>query len=162
MGEHDISVIRFKSHNEEETRYFSYQLGLLLQHPCCIALDGDLGAGKTCFVQGLASGLGVKDEVLSPTFSIIHEHAGRLDLLHADLYRIEEDDLCNLGLEETFELFQGVVVVEWARKFPQLLPQDHINIRIEVDIRHRQFYLQASGSKHEPLLAALQQRDLRG
>jgi tRNA threonylcarbamoyladenosine biosynthesis protein TsaE len=88
-----------------------------------LALCGELGAGKTQFVKGLAAGLGYQGEVTSPTFTLIHEYlGGRLPLYHFDFYRLEtEDEALRLGLEEYF-LGDGVCVVEWADKFPALLP----------------------------------------
>jgi tRNA threonylcarbamoyladenosine biosynthesis protein TsaE len=88
-----------------------------------LALCGDLGAGKTQFVKGLAAGLGYKSDVTSPTFTLIHEYlGGRLPLYHFDFYRLEsEGEALRLGVEEYLG-GEGVCVVEWADKFPALLP----------------------------------------
>jgi tRNA threonylcarbamoyladenosine biosynthesis protein TsaE len=88
-----------------------------------IALNGDLGAGKTHFVKGLAAGLGATAAVTSPTFTLIHEYlGGRLPLFHFDLYRLEsEDDLLRIGLDDYLDS-GGVLAIEWAEKFPALLP----------------------------------------
>ncbi len=88
-----------------------------------LALVGELGAGKTQFVKGLAVGLGYPGEVTSPTFTLIHEyHGGRLPLYHFDFYRLEsEDEALQLGLDE-YLAGQGICVIEWADKFPRLLP----------------------------------------
>jgi len=150
-----ISVIQYKSHNEEETQLFSIRLGQSLNEPCCIALNGSIGAGKTCFVQGLAMGLGI-EEVLSPTFSILHEHDGRINMLHADLYRLEEIDLYNLGLEEIFEDFDGVVVIEWASKFPKLLPFDFLCVDFEIEQETRRLMLRSNGPRSQKLLQKFQ------
>ena len=93
-----ISMIQIESHSEEQTQQFSFLLGKAVSDNCCIALEGTLGAGKTCFVQGLAAGLEIEEGILSPTFSILHEHIGRLDLLHADLYRLEEASLSHVPI----------------------------------------------------------------
>ena len=95
-----------------------------------IALSGDLGAGKTCFIQGLAAGLGVEGPVTSPTFIMIAEHAGRLPLYHVDLYRTESlAEVRGLGLEELLE-GGGVTAIEWAEKAEPLLPPCAIRVRI--------------------------------
>ena len=88
-----------------------------------LGLCGDLGAGKTHFVKGLCSGLGAAAEVTSPTFTLIHEYrGGRLPLFHFDLYRLEaEDDLLRIGFDEYLDA-GGVLALEWADKFPALLP----------------------------------------
>lgn len=87
------------------------------------ALVGDLGAGKTHFVKGLAEGLGAAATVTSPTFTLVHEYAsGRLPLYHLDFYRLESaDEALNLGLDEYLD-GDGLTVIEWADKFPMLLP----------------------------------------
>ena len=95
----------------------------MLRRGDVLALSGDLGAGKTQFVKGLAAGLRYRAEVTSPTFTLIHEYiGGRLPLYHFDFYRIEsEDEALRLGLEE-YLAGDGVCVIEWGDKFPGLLP----------------------------------------
>ena len=98
----------------------------------CIALVGELGAGKTAFVRGLAVGLGITDErmVSSPTYVLVQEYAGRTRLYHVDLYRLPsaEDELDNLGLDEM--LSDGIVVIEWADRAENALPRPHWRITI--------------------------------
>jgi len=88
-----------------------------------LALMGDLGAGKTHFVKGLADGLGATGEVTSPTFTLIHEYrGGRLPLFHFDLYRLESgEELLRIGFDDYLDA-AGVLALEWADKFPELLP----------------------------------------
>ena len=88
-----------------------------------LALAGDLGTGKTQFVKGLVAGLGSDDEVTSPTFTLIHEYTrGRLPVYHLDFYRLNHrDELRQLGLEDYFN-GEGVCVIEWADRFPEILP----------------------------------------
>lgn len=88
-----------------------------------LALQGGLGAGKTHFTKGLAAGLGCRGEVTSPTFTLVHEYGGgRLPLFHFDFYRMEsEDEVLRIGWDEYLDE-DGVVVVEWPDKFPELLP----------------------------------------
>lgn len=92
-----------------------------------IALSGDLGSGKTTFVQGFAKGLGIKDKIISPTFVLIRQH-GRL--YHVDLYRI--DNFSELGLEELFLDKNAIVLVEWAEKIKNLLPKNTIWITFKM------------------------------
>ncbi len=95
-----------------------------------VALIGDLGAGKTCFVQGLAAGLGVEGPVTSPTFVLIAEHAGRLPLYHVDLYRTESlGEIRALGLEEILD-GAGLTAIEWAEKVEPLLPSRTVRVWI--------------------------------
>jgi tRNA threonylcarbamoyladenosine biosynthesis protein TsaE len=101
-----------------ETLELGRALGTALQEPALIRLSGELGAGKTCFVQGLARGLGVAEAeaVTSPTFTLMNHYHGRLDLYHFDLYRIAHaDELIEMGMDE-FLPGRGVAVVEWAER----------------------------------------------
>jgi tRNA threonylcarbamoyladenosine biosynthesis protein TsaE len=101
-----------------ETWELGRALGMALQEPALIRLSGELGAGKTCFVQGLARGLGVAEEeaVTSPTFTLMNHYHGRFDLYHFDLYRIAHaDELIEMGMDE-FLPGCGVAVVEWAER----------------------------------------------
>lgn len=93
------------------------------------ALVGELGAGKTCFAKGVGQGLEVLEVVVSPTFILIAQYEGRLPLLHADAYRLEQKDLPELGLEELLETWDGVALLEWADRFPDVLPPDHLVVR---------------------------------
>jgi tRNA threonylcarbamoyladenosine biosynthesis protein TsaE len=111
------------SHSPEETFAHGRALGETMRGGEVLALDGDLGAGKTQFVKGLAAGLGCADAVTSPTFTLIHEYTGgRLPLFHFDFYRLEnEDEVLRVGLDDYLGA-GGVVAIEWAEKFPALLP----------------------------------------
>jgi tRNA threonylcarbamoyladenosine biosynthesis protein TsaE len=118
-------VASITSHAPAETLAFARSKASALQRGDVLALCGDLGAGKTHFVKGLAAGLGYTGEVTSPTFTLIHEYVGgRLPLYHFDFYRLDsEDEALRLGLEE-YVAGDGVCVVEWADKFPALLPPE--------------------------------------
>ena len=107
----------------EETIAFGQALAGTLESGDVLALSGELGAGKTHLVKGLVAGLGAECPVTSPTFTLIHEYrGGRLPLFHADWYRIEqEQDLMKIGIDD-YLAEEGVVVVEWADKFPTALP----------------------------------------
>lgn len=121
-----------------------------------VALVGDLGAGKTTFVQGLAAGLGYAGAVTSPTFTLIHVYeGGRTTLFHADLYRLErEAELEDVGLDDIFRQ-EGVAVVEWADRFPHVLPDDHLALTLEVaSPAERRLRAHATGERSAELLAA--------
>ena len=116
--------------SEEETSAVGARLGASLHAGAVVLLYGDLGAGKTAFVRGLAEGVGAPaDEVSSPTFTIVQEYPGRLMLYHVDLYRLEEREVDDLGLEELV-LGDGVVAIEWAERW-RGRPDDVIEVRIE-------------------------------
>ncbi|MEW4368524.1 tRNA (adenosine(37)-N6)-threonylcarbamoyltransferase complex ATPase subunit type 1 TsaE [Paenibacillus kandeliae] len=97
-----------------------------------ITLDGDLGAGKTHFSKAFAQHLDVPGMVNSPTFTIIKEYEGRLPFYHMDVYRIDEDQAAELGLDEYF-FGQGVTLVEWSSRIPDLLPEQHLSLQITVN-----------------------------
>ena len=113
------------SHSPEETFDFGRRIASTLRGGEVLALDGDLGAGKTQFVKGVAAGLGHDCDVTSPTFTLIHEYTGgRLPLYHFDFYRLEtEGDALRAGLDDYLG-GRGVVAIEWAGKFPVLLPKE--------------------------------------
>ncbi len=106
------------SRSAQETRALGFRLGQSLDQPIALQLHGDLGSGKTCFVQGLARGLQVPDgyDITSPTYTLINEYPGRMALVHADLYRMAQGvDTEALGLEEIFER-PAVVAIEWPQR----------------------------------------------
>ena len=119
--------------NAAATHSFGKVLGQTLSASSVILLEGDLGAGKTTLVQGLAEGLGITDAVVSPTFTLINEyHEGRLPLYHLDLYRLEPAEVETLYLEtywEGIEMPAGIVTIEWAERLPYL-PPSYLKIRL--------------------------------
>ena len=128
MGEDLI----FVSHKAEETRALGASLALCLEAGDFIALDGDLAAGKTCLVQGLAAGLGYPGQATSPTFSLLHLYeGGRLPLYHFDVYRLSApEEIENLGYEEFF-YGGGICVVEWSERIRAYLPGYRLGIVME-------------------------------
>jgi len=120
----------FVSRSPEETRALGEKLGAKLQPGAVIACIGELGAGKTCFLQGLARGLGVSSAVTSPTFVLVNQYRGRLPVFHLDAYRTEAlTEVLELGLEEMMH-GDGVTVIEWADKILPLLPPGTVMVRI--------------------------------
>jgi tRNA threonylcarbamoyladenosine biosynthesis protein TsaE len=143
-------------HDPDEMRALAMALGRLVTTGDTVALVGDLGAGKTVFAQGLAAGLGFRGPVTSPTFTLIHIYeGGRTTLFHADLYRLErEAELEDVGLDDIFRQ-DGVAVVEWADRFPTILPEDRLEVRLEVAAdTERRLRAQATGPRSSELLAA--------
>jgi tRNA threonylcarbamoyladenosine biosynthesis protein TsaE len=125
----------FISHSPAETESLGESWGRAAQHGLVIALSGELGAGKTQLVKGLARGLGVTARVHSPTFTLVNEYTGgRLRLFHLDLYRLEtREQILSAGLEEFFQP-DGVAVVEWAERIADcgLRIADFKNVKIEI------------------------------
>ena len=149
-------MISLLSHNIEDTYAIGQSLGKILQKSIFIALDGSVGAGKTHFVQGLAKGLAVPQTPRSPTFSIMEEYAGRIPLLHVDVYRLEEEELEPLGLEEQLEGWSGVIAMEWAERFPMLYPSEPLHIEISL-LGNQGRKITVSGSSHTSILEELAQ-----
>ena len=110
------------SNSEQETRDIASALARDLAMGSVLLLTGDLGAGKTAFVRGLAAGLGIDPgEVTSPTFTLVHEYrGGRLPLIHVDLYRLDRADLDEIGLDEDLAA-SGVIAIEWAERLSRAI-----------------------------------------
>ena len=122
----------------------------------CIALCGDLGAGKTAFATAVAAGLGITQPVTSPTFALVHSYpGGRLPMWHADLYRLErETELIELGLDEIIDDGGGVVLIEWADRFDTVMPRDHLRIELTVGESGRDLLATGTGPRSEALVPA--------
>lgn len=123
----------YVSKSAEETLALGRALAGKLKPGDVVALEGNLGAGKTVLVQGLAAGLGTdpKVPVTSPSYTLVHEYPGLVPLYHLDFYRLNQKaSVLGLGLEEYFE-GGGVTAVEWAEKFPELFPSATIWVKIE-------------------------------
>jgi tRNA threonylcarbamoyladenosine biosynthesis protein TsaE len=125
-----MSVEQLVSRSPEETEAAGERLGRTLRPRDVVALTGELGAGKTCFIQGLVRGLGVATHATSPTFVLIHQYRGRWPVYHVDAYRTQSlTELMDLGLPELFE-DEAVTVVEWADKLAPLLPARTVHVHI--------------------------------
>ena len=134
------------SHSASQTQRLGMRLGELLQGGELILLDGQLGTGKTTFTQGLAQGMGIDDNINSPTFTLLKEYAGQFRpvtspgvlpirgpaLYHFDLYRLDNpEEIVDLGFEDYF-FSNDVCVVEWAEKADSFWPAEHLNIRMKI------------------------------
>lgn len=125
-------MIEFKTSSPEETRAWGQKLAGMVKKGMVLCLEGDLGAGKTLFVQGIAKGLGIEDEVTSPTFSLMNLYRGAFEVRHFDLYRLDAaDQLEDIGFYEYAQPDEALVIIEWPDKFREDLPDAHIWIRIE-------------------------------
>ena len=129
------------------TRALGAALGRAVVGPAVVALVGDLGAGKTSLAQGVGEGLAVDADVLSPTFTLVAEYEGRLPLLHADVYRLDAHELEHIGLEEQIEGWPGLALVEWADRFPDLIPLDHVACQLrDCPAGGREAHIAAAGA----------------
>jgi tRNA threonylcarbamoyladenosine biosynthesis protein TsaE len=141
----------------EETRAVGVELAQAAKGGAVLALHGDLGAGKTELVKGLAAALGSQSPVTSPTFTLVHEyHGGKLPLYHFDWYRIERaEELEEIGFYDYLDR-RGLMVIEWAGKFPAELPPEtrHVHLSfLAEDAREVRWWL-SSRSKTPPSTAA--------
>lgn len=134
----------------------TYQLGLVIGTICeggeVIALNGELGSGKTVLTQGIAKGMGVHEYIHSPTFTIINEYSAPLWLFHADFYRLQlENEVEELGLEE-YTSRKGVLVIEWANKFIDTLPAPRLVMSFKaISNSERELKIHTIGSPSEGL-----------
>ena len=122
-----------ESRSPAETIARGVELAAALEAGSVLALSGELGAGKTCFVKGIAQGLGITEPITSPTFTLINEYrSGRLPLFHIDLYRLDSAaEAVAIGIEEYLN-GNGVTVIEWAERIKDLLPERTRTIRLSV------------------------------
>jgi tRNA threonylcarbamoyladenosine biosynthesis protein TsaE len=126
---------------------FGKELGSKLGPGDVIALYGGLGAGKTTLTKGIAVGAGVEAEVFSPTFTLIHEHPGRIPFYHVDLYRLTGDaDAEFLGLDE-YIYGEGITIIEWADRAPGILPPDRIEIKLEYRGDERKIWINGTSPR---------------
>lgn len=128
------SQFQITTRTVQETQKLGKTIGQWIKLPLVIGLSGDLGSGKTAFVQGLAEGLEVPDEyyITSPTFTLVNEYPGRFPLIHIDLYRLDGiHDFEDIGLDELM-YDQAVIVIEWAEKMSHQLPDDHLAMTFEI------------------------------
>jgi tRNA threonylcarbamoyladenosine biosynthesis protein TsaE len=126
------SPINILSHSQEETLAFGERLAGFLVPGSVVALKGPLGAGKTCLTKGIARGLGIKEEITSPTYTIVSEYREPCLFYHIDAYRLlGDDDFASLGGEE-FIYGEGISVVEWSDRIPSSIPLNSIFVDIEI------------------------------
>ncbi|MGO9607159.1 MAG: tRNA (adenosine(37)-N6)-threonylcarbamoyltransferase complex ATPase subunit type 1 TsaE [Candidatus Binataceae bacterium] len=158
-GETSVSgtvTLIVESRSAHETKAWGRRLASLLEGGELLGLIGELGAGKTCFIKGLAHGLALREEdILSPTFTLIQEHHGRLPLFHIDLYRLDEAGLDDLGLRE-YLFSAGVAAVEWFERLREAEELDYLAVRISYsEANARRIEFSAAGAHHAAIIAKL-------
>jgi len=125
----EVRALRLTSDGPERTRGIAAAMAATMVEGDLLVLTGDLGAGKTCFTQGLGSGLGIDERITSPTFTLANRYHGRLTLHHLDVYRLDgESDAGDLDLDELLET--GVTVIEWGDRVIGLLPDERFTVTL--------------------------------
>ena len=146
------------TNSASESMQFGEDLAGILNSGDVITLEGDLGAGKTTFTKGIATGLRITDTVSSPTFTMIKEYEGSLKLYHLDAYRLEFSDE-DLGFDE-YIYGTGVTVIEWAQYIEDYLPEDRLAITIDyLDEDRRRIHLKPYGVRYIQLVQAIKDRE---
>ena len=152
------NILDLASHNAAQTRRFGYRLGLLLQPGDIICLEGELGTGKTCFVQGIGQALGVQGVITSPTFTLIGEYREMhqtMPLFHIDVYRLGDvNEVESLGLWD-YLYGDGVCAIEWADRIRRYLPEEvvRISLRHYTESQNRRgLIMEGCGERYESLL----------
>jgi tRNA threonylcarbamoyladenosine biosynthesis protein TsaE len=141
-----------------ETERIGALLGQNLERGMVVVLTGELGAGKTAFARGVARGLGVRDPVTSPTFTLIQEYTGRLPLYHFDVYRLQEPgELADLGYDEYLE-GDGVCLIEWGDLVRELLPPTYLEVHLSGRDTTRFLTFIPRGGRYEKLVEELKAR----
>jgi tRNA threonylcarbamoyladenosine biosynthesis protein TsaE len=143
-----------ESNSTRETKMWGRRLGSLLQGGELLALSGDLGAGKTCLIKGIARGLSLREEnILSPTFTMIQEHHGRLPLYHIDLYRLDNVTIDELGLRE-YLFSESVAAVEWFERLKGGGEVERLSVRISyTGANSRRIEFISTGQRYSSLVA---------
>jgi len=158
LGASVVTMV-IESRSPHETKSWGRRLASLLEGGELLGLIGDLGAGKTCFIKGLARGLSLREEdILSPTFTMIQEHHGRFPLYHIDLYRLEEATLDDLGLRE-YLFSEGVAAVEWFERLRGGQEMEYLAVRISyAGANMRRIEFSAVDSRHAQIISKLKRR----
>ncbi|MBR2523395.1 MAG: tRNA (adenosine(37)-N6)-threonylcarbamoyltransferase complex ATPase subunit type 1 TsaE [Clostridiales bacterium] len=143
-----------------QTEEFASRIAAILRAGDIITLDGDLGAGKTCFTRGLARGLNSTSFVSSPTFTIVNEYDGRLPVFHFDTYRLSDsEDFLRSGFDEYFDR-DGVCVIEWSNIISDILPENVIGIEITGTGDERNFTIEISDDRAPGMGRIIKEMDL--
>lgn len=133
-------MMEFKSNSYEETHKIACEFAKQLKSGDVLCMYGDLGVGKTAFVQGLAKGLGIGKPITSPTFTVVNEYYGSLPLYHFDVYRIaDSDEMYEIGYEE-YVYGDGVSVIEWPQLIDDILPEKRYDVVISKDYERHENY----------------------
>ena len=152
--------VDLRTSSPAETREGGEAIASLLRARDAVVLTGELGAGKTTFAQGVARGLGIEEPVSSPTFTLVKEYSGILDLAHVDVYRLDRiQDVMDLGLDE-LGAGEDVLLVEWGDTIEELLPDERLRIEltsgVDPDDDERSIAISATGAGWAERFAALE------
>jgi len=157
----EASHLRIITQSDQETIAFGRRLGSCLIPGDVVALAGELGSGKTWLTKGIALGLGISPDtvVTSPSFALVNEYQGRMTLFHMDIYRLESlSEFISAGLEEYFQSGE-VVVLEWADRWPQILPEKNIKVELRILDEHtREMTLTGQHPRVVEVIEGLRQR----
>lgn len=155
----DTHMLEFTSRSPEQTRRIGMRLGSLLQSGDVICLQGNLGAGKTTFTQGIAQGWGSLDSVSSPTFIIVNQYrrADGEKIFHLDTYRLDSTgEAEQLDLDSYLD--EGALIIEWPERLGKLIPNENLWINLEhIEEEHRQMKFHAQGKRYDGLLETVRQ-----
>jgi tRNA threonylcarbamoyladenosine biosynthesis protein TsaE len=152
----NINSFQLVTRSPEETRQIGADIGKRAEAGDLILLVGEIGSGKTCSVQGIAWGLDLADYISSPSFVLVREYQGRLKLYHIDLYRLDDiREIAELGMSDYFTC-EGICVVEWADRAPNLFPEEHLLIRFEhLAVNERRLQFEPRGQRYISLMEEL-------
>ncbi|WP_459769287.1 tRNA (adenosine(37)-N6)-threonylcarbamoyltransferase complex ATPase subunit type 1 TsaE [Alkalibacterium sp. s-m-28] len=151
-------MMKVITHSEEETKALAKRLADQLKPGMTLLLEGQLGAGKTTFTKGIAEALGISRAVKSPTYTLIKEYTdGKLPLYHMDLYRLEDSEDEDLGLDDYF-YGEGITVVEWGSFMKEDLPEEFIAVSINTsdNLNDREIKFSAQGDQYREVLERLE------
>jgi len=150
-------MVMIHTSSPEETLHLGQLLAALLKAGDVVCLCGDLGAGKTLLTKGIAAGLGVTEDVTSPTFTVLQVYEAKPPIYHFDLYRLEHaDELMDIGFDE-FVSGSGIAIIEWADKFSDFMPEEYLRIEIMhgATPETRTIQVQPQGNRYESLVEEL-------
>jgi len=155
-------MLTINTNNSDRTKELGIDIGKLLSSGDIICLSGDLGTGKTTFVNGLANGLEIKEYITSPTFTIVNEYVGKYKLYHFDVYRINDpEELYNIGFDE-YIYSEDISVIEWAELVSEIVPKEKLWIKItkntDISDEYRKFEIDSIGNRYELLINELIKR----
>src|SRR5215472_475065 len=152
----ESTIFVIESSSTRQTKMWGRRLGSMLEGGELLAFSGELGAGKTCFIKGVARGLSLREEnILSPTFTMIQEHRGRLPLFHIDLYRLDHVVLDDLGLRE-YLFSESIAAVEWFERLQEAEQIERLVVRISyAGANSRRIEFTAIGERYSSLISRL-------
>lgn len=151
-------TLDFMSHSEAQTLRFGARMATLLNPGDVLAVTGELGTGKTRWIQGVCAGLDVVDPVSSPTFTLVNEYEGRFPVYHIDLYRLDQSsEVLSFGLEE-YLYGNGITLIEWAERAGNFLPADYLSIEIHhLEYTKRRIVINPVGQRFRNVLTSFKE-----